>query len=319
MDEKEGKGTLEDYLFEKVKKSGYPLEIETSNSLENEKFVVFNTQYYFDEEARQGRDIDIYALPLEPDPLDDKLLPFVLTTDVSIECKKSETHAWVFYTRPRIPMSSIYMEGQYRATVPKPQRFSTDSFEWFLQQECLMLHYDKFERIAIAYEEIKERKLDKGPGIEGKNGSSRREIFEAINQLVKFTCYEIHQTHTRTTELSSASNREFITILFPVIVFDGDLFEVFFDSGEPKLQRKNHVLLATNYRCPYCREVESFAVDIVHRSHFSEFLQVLKMHFFKTRESIFRNRDELVKKAKADRAESAIEAGKSRAPAQSRA
>ena len=45
------KDTLEDYLIRKIKKSGYSLEIEVSNSLENEKFVVFNTQYYFDEEA----------------------------------------------------------------------------------------------------------------------------------------------------------------------------------------------------------------------------------------------------------------------------
>lgn len=311
MEAKRGKDTLEDYLFEKLKKSGYPLEIETSNSLENEKFVVFNTQYYFDEEAQQGRDIDIYALPLEPDPLDDKLLPFVLTTDVSIECKKSETHAWVFYTRPRIPMSSIYMEGQIRVTVPRPKEFSADSFEWLLQQKCLTLHYDKIERIAIAYEEIKKTKLAKGTGKEGKNGSSRREIFEAINQLVKFTCYEIHQTQTRITKLTSTYDREYITILFPVIVFDGDLFEVFFDSGEPKLQRKNHILLTTHYRCPYCREVESFTVDIVHRSYFGEFLKVLKTKFYKTRENILGKRDELLKKAKEDRNKSAIEASKS--------
>jgi len=301
MKQEEGKDTLKDYLIEKVKKSGYPLEIEISDSLEKQKFVVFNTQYYFDEEAKQGRDIDIYALPLEPDPYDDKLLPLFLRTDVAIECKKSETHAWVFYTRPRIPMSSIYMRGQYRTTVPKPEKFPTGSFEWLLQQKCLVLHYDKFERIAIAYEEIKKKKIDKETGKEGKNGSSRKEIFEAINQLVKFTCYEIHKTYDRITELSKTSGREYITIFFPMIVFDGDMFEVFLVSGEPILEKKTHMLLATHYRCPYCGEVESFTIDVVQRSHFNEFLRTMKMHLYKTREAIWKNLDELLKKAKEDR------------------
>ena len=301
MNQEKGKDTLEDYLIEKVKKSGYPLEIEISDSLENERFVVFNTQYYFDEEAKQGRDIDIYALPLEPDSYDDKLLPFILRTDLAIECKKSETHAWVFYTRPRIPMSSIYMEGQYRTTIPKLGEFLAESFEWFLQQECLVLHYDKFERIAIAYEEIKKKKMDKETGKEIKNGSARKEIFEAINQLVKFTCYEIHKTYARVMELSKTSDREYILIFFPIIIFDGDLFEVFLVSGEPTLRRKTHILLNTHYRCPYCGEVESFTIDIVHRSYFTEFLQTMKMHFYKTRETMSKNRDKLLKKAKEDR------------------
>lgn len=59
----EEKKTLEDHLIKAIKKSGYPLEIEISNLLDKD-YVVFNTQYYFDEKAKQGRDIDIYASPL---------------------------------------------------------------------------------------------------------------------------------------------------------------------------------------------------------------------------------------------------------------
>jgi len=299
MNQEKGKDTLEDYLIKKVKESGYPLEIEVSDLLESEGFVVFNTEYYFDEEIKQGRDIDIYAIPLEPDPVDDRLVPLHLTTDVAIECKKSETHAWVFYTRPRIPMSSVYVSGQYRTTVPEPEEFSPESFDWFLQQGCLRLHYDKFERIAIAYDEIKKRKMDKESGKEAKKGS-RKEIFEAINQLVKFTCYEIHGTQDRIKELPK-NDAEHITIFFPIIVFDGDLFEIFLVSGEPRLEKKTHMLLTTHYRCPYCGKVESFTVDIVHRSYFKEFLRILKMHFYATRETMLKNRDELLKKAKEDR------------------
>jgi hypothetical protein len=302
MTQEERKSTLEDYLLGRVKKSGYPLEIEISNILENERFAVFNTQYYFDAEAHQGRDIDIFALTLGPEVIDDKLLPLSLRTDLAIECKKSETHAWVFYTRPRLPMSSIYMHGQFRTTVPKPEEFSMESFEWFLQHKCLILHYDKFAEIAIAYEEIKKKKMDTENGKKRKNGSSRKEIFEATNQLVKFTSYEMHQIYERIAKLPWKDKREVTTLFFPVIVFDGDMFVMFLDSGEPRLERRKHVLLGTHYRCPYCLNVESFTVDIVHRSHFNEFIQLWKTHLHTTKETMLRNHSELLKKANEDKA-----------------
>lgn len=62
MKPEEKKKTLEDHLIEKIKESGYPLEIEISTLLDKE-YLVFNTQYYFDDEIKRGRDIDIYAIP----------------------------------------------------------------------------------------------------------------------------------------------------------------------------------------------------------------------------------------------------------------
>lgn len=300
MNPEEKKDSLEDYLLAKVKKSGYPLEIEVSNILEEERFAVFNTQYYFDAEAQQGRDIDVYAMPIER--VDDGLSPLALNMNLAIECKKSETHAWVFYTRPRIPMSSIYIRGQFRTTVPKPEKFSPESFEWFLQESCLALHYNRFAEIAIAYDEIKKRKMDTESGRERRNGSSRKEIFEAVNQLVKFTSYEMHQIYRRIASVSQTPYREVITLFFPIMVFDGDMFVMFLDDGEPRLERREHVILGTHYRCPYCDNVESYTVDIVHRPIFKGFLQLWKTHIADTTKVMRGNHSELLAKANEDRA-----------------
>jgi effector-binding domain-containing protein len=289
----------EEHIIEKIKRTGYPLEIEASNSLENKRFVVFNTQYYFDEEIQQGRDIDIYALPLNPDPLDDSLLPFRTDYYLPIECKKSNTHSWVFYTRPRIPMNSIYMKGQYETTIPELKTFSSESFEWNFEQKILeLLHYRKFERIAIAYDEIKKEKFQKGENTE----KGRREIFEATNQLVKFVSYELHGTERRISNLpESLPKRENIIIHFPIIVFDGDMYEASFTSGELKLEETNHVLLSTHFRCPYCKEVRSFTIDVVHRSYFDEYLKLLITHLHILNESISGFRNELMDRAAANR------------------
>jgi hypothetical protein len=289
--------TLEKHLIKQIKRSGYPLEIETSEILESRHFVVFNSEYYFDEEAQKGRDLDIYALPLEPDPLNDAILPFRLRFELAIECKKSDAYAWVFYTRPRLPMSSVYVGGQLTTTFPKRKKWSEDSADWFFDRECLKLHYDRFDRIAIAYDELKKDKANE------KAGSHRNEIFEATNQLVKFVNYLNHRTGKLVSELPAETPyREVIMILFPVIVFDGDMFEVFFKGNEPMLWKTKHILLSTHRYCPYCKESKSFTIDIVHRSYIEEFTDLLITYFVKMNEIFLEKRDDLKSRISNDRA-----------------
>lgn len=296
MNPDETNKTLEDHLIQQVKKSGYPLEIEISNILESRHYVVFNSEYYFDEEIQQGRDIDVYALPLDPDPLNDEILPFRLRLELAIECKKSEPYAWVFYTRPRIPMNSIYMTGQLTTSFPKLGEFSGDSSGWLLESKCLKLHYDGFERIAVAYDELKKGKANE------KAGSHRNEIFEATNQLTKFVNYLNHRTEKRISESpEERPKREMIMILFPIVVFDGDMFEVFFKGGEPMLWKTKHILLSTHRHCPYCKDSKSFTIDVVHRSYFEEFTDLLRIHFIKMNKIIFEKHDELLSKIDNDR------------------
>jgi hypothetical protein len=296
MNPDERKRTLEDHLVQQVKKSGYPLEIEISNILDGKDYVVFNSEYYFDEEIQQGRDIDVYAVPLETDPLDEKISPFVLRLELAIECKKSEPYAWVFYTRPRLPVNFIYMEGQLTTTFPKRKRFSGDSSQWLLENECLKLHYDRFDRIAVAYDELKKDKANE------KAGSHRNEIFEATNQLIKFVNYLNHRTEKNLSELpENRPKMEIIMILFPIIVFDGDMYEVFFKGGEPMLWKTKHILLSTHRHCPYCKESKSFTIDVVHRSYFEEFTDLLKTQFTNMNKIILEKHAELLSKIDKDR------------------
>ena len=294
-----------DYLIKRIKQSGYPLEIRISDILDNDEYYVSNTQYYFDEDTKQGRDIDIFASPLFFDldkkliDLENKLRPFRVRTDMAIECKKSQTHAWVFYTRPNVKLSGYHVSGQFKTSVPKNTKTLVDPFKRELQ-DCFAFHYHDFERVAIAYDEIKKQKLEKGTT--RKDNQSRREIFEAINQLIKFTCYETHQTLNRFLNLSvKTAYKDIIVFYFPIIVFDGDMFEVIFDSGEPNVERTNHIILKTEYNCSYCNEVESFTLDVVHSSFFSEFMNILRMDFEKVRNNILKRHIELLEKVKENR------------------
>ena len=280
----EKKRTLEDHLIEKIKESGYPLEIEIS-ALLDKKYIVFNTQYYFDEEIEQGRDIDIYAIPFfnlerfSNEELAEKFGPFELRTEIAVECKKSDTHAWVFYTRPLIrPVSVIYTDGQYSDDFSSIGIVSPVRSHLFLERA---LHYGNFKEAAIAYDEIKKK----------GNAKSRREIFEAVNQLVKFVSYEM-----RPPKETSAPTKHFsIFMMFPIIVFDGDMFEVTLESGEPKIERRKQLLLNTHYRSTHTQKVESFLIDVVQRSYFPRFIETLNQDFARIQNVILQDRDNLAK------------------------
>jgi hypothetical protein len=289
------KDELVEHIINEIKKSGYPLEIEVSNLLDNEGFIAFNTRYYFDEELQIGRDIDIQAFPIEVD-LDFASLPVSGRMDLVIECKKSTSQAWIFYTRKRLPVNSIYIGGQYHTTMLKPKEYFEDSFNNRFQNKYLALHYNKFSRIGIAFQEIKIGKIGKNEKIAKNEKSGLKEIFEATNQLVNFICYETHQIYKRLANLpKSRSVKELAMLLFPIIVFDGGMFEVVFDSEEPILTQTNHVLLETHYRCPYCGEVESYTIDVVHRSYFQQFLKDFKTNLIITNANIRKNAIELEK------------------------
>lgn len=294
----EEKRTLEEHLKREILKTGYPLEIQVSSLLERESFIPFNTHYFFDEELRIGRDIDIFSHPPTETEMDltDETLKVAIRIDLPIECKKSTTHAWVFYTRPKLSMNGIYINGQYHNTMIQP-KFSTDSFNWVFLEQYLVLHHKEFEHIAVAYDEIKKEKKDKG------SKSSMREIFEATNQLVKFVCYETHQIFKRIEKFPEyrARQRELVVLFLPVIVFDGDIFEVTFGNLEPKLRKVSNLLLQTHYRCPSCLKVESYAIDIVQATYFNEFLRTVKANLNKTKEILLQKNDELLSRIRKDK------------------
>lgn len=179
----EKKGSLEDFLLRKVKESGYPLEIELSNLLDK-NYSVYNTAYYRDVETQQNRDIDIHAFYNDPreEYYETRLKPLIVRIDLAIECKKSETHAWVFFTRPfegfNDPfLTGLLLDGQFKSSVPRTEDYGVGCFDYWFPQILHSSHHSKFERIAIAYDEVKKK----------KDSSNRKEIFEAVQQLVKFT------------------------------------------------------------------------------------------------------------------------------------
>lgn len=81
------------FLIEELKKTGFPLEMEILNILNSGNWIARPNDYYYDYDLNIGREIDIRASLFPHEQASNfNAFPFL-----AIECKKSQTMAWVFF------------------------------------------------------------------------------------------------------------------------------------------------------------------------------------------------------------------------------
>jgi len=281
MSEKRRK--LEDHIREVIQRTGYPLEIEVSDILEKD-WVVFNNVPYLDEDENKTRTIDIYAInysELEQFVSIGKPVFFV-STPLLVECKRSDTHVWVFFTRPNstpgfgngqtLDFLQVFTKGK--------KKFLDELLDFFRSDK---LHYNRFSRLAHTYAEVK---------IQGQS-SEKQEIFEASNQLMKFVSYEMRKESERIA--GDVSNRNF-SFLFPVIAFDGMIYEAIVRGGEIKLLKRVHILLETSRYSKLTRNILGYLIDVVAKPGFAQYLKLLNEDIVTIRHFFASNEKELIEK-----------------------
>lgn len=285
---------LEDYLAEELDRTGYPLEIEISSILD-EKYIVSNNAYFFDWKENKAREVDISAFPKQREyEKETKITPFALVHRLIIECKRSNTHAWIFLTRPR---RIFWFEGQcmsFENIVTKDARMC---FLHTVLAKCgCSLHYDSFKRVASIYAEIK---------YQGQR-SQKSEIFEAKNQIVKYIDYSIVQFLERLKNRGfNPSTNHLIWLYHPVILFDGKMYEAIMKNGSIQLFERKHLLLSARYSPSYVKDFPNtespglpYLIDVVRNDYFGDFLSILEEEYSTLWKCIFSNNKELSKEAK---------------------
>ncbi len=279
----------EEYLLKLLEKTRFPLEVEVSDLLEPD-WIVFNNEAYVDEDEGKTREIDIFAIhDSETDQLTWVNPPrLFLATDLALECKRSETHAWVFLTRKKAVPPGL---GSAQ-TLDFLQVFSGGSASFLGNPlELPKLHYDTTERLAHAGTPIKLEKLG------GKGGSQkdeRGEIFEARNQLMKFSHDFLNSYRKR---FATDPTRRDIVLLFLTVVFDGPLYEARIENREWNIAPSDHVLLKTGRYSKTTGNYESYLVDVVTKRQFPEYVKVLNRDISLIRNEVMSRSQELLSKA----------------------
>jgi hypothetical protein len=214
-----------------------------------------------------------------------KSLPLCLSTELDIECKRSENFAWIFFTVETDYAPEESIDGQY---IDELQICSKKPELRQLRDVIVgdtRLHYHGFERFAVAFDEI----YLKGKKDEYEGGKD--EIFEAENQLKKFIAY----TNEKSLEEKWPDMKR-ILFYFPCIVFDGKMFEATVENGKLELEKRKHIVLVTQYRPSYSLWEQSFLIDVVHKSYFQKYLRKIVHDITLLSENIVKNRNKLLKK-----------------------
>jgi hypothetical protein len=258
-----GNAASDKHIMEELLKTGYPLEIKVSEELErNWNWIVFNNEPYFDEDASKTREIDVSAIHVrEPKQLvlRSKKSPFFLEFRLALECKKSDTHAWIFFTRPEIVTIGIG-DGQ---TDDFLNIFSKGKKSFLNELQIPTLHYSRFKRAARTYCEVK---------YQGQS-SGKSEIFEASNQLAKFLSFDMERE--RKTIAETTSSRD-VMFYFAAVIFEGKLYEAIVKKGKLQLTRKDHVLLKTGIRSKVRERYFDIVIDVVTTDGISRYLKCLE-------------------------------------------
>lgn len=286
---------MRDYLREQILKSGYPLEVEIHSILERNWFVTHNA-YFLDEEQNKTRLLDMHAVTTptfkDQDESSAELPNFSALLNLAVECKKSDEYAWIFFTVPSYLRLLGY--GQY---FDHTKAFRQDAaLDLYFDNPDSLFHYYSFEKVASSFLEVK---------LEKSSGKRRepREIYEGVSELVKFVSYQI-QSH------SSSSRRRYeecerttdiwkpmfeIIYYFPVLVYQGQLYEALFEDGRIQLEERNHLLLERYYRPPYSQTPLAYRIDIVKSGFFPQFIKIIERDVEWFHSQLIRNRDEIVR------------------------
>jgi hypothetical protein len=249
-----------EFIKKKLMKKGYPLENYVQSLLVDDDWHVQPNAYFLDKDTNQGRELDIKAVS---DYGSDSWTHF--TTTLLIQCRRLPGNAWIFFSIPK--PSALYMPST---------NFNIAGFLKTGHQEIFDMkktHLDKREVLATNYCEI----------ITNKERSNKRvdNIWECVITLIKAASQETEEQLADTEQYLNediGSFDEFVAdpfevayFSYPVIVFDGKMYEAKFSDDEITLERKKYVQLFVDYISG--RYKGRFSIDVISKEKFSRYLK----------------------------------------------
>jgi len=251
--------------------TGYPTEIVAASELAKHGWDVIHSPSYRDDIEGISREMDLWAYKETRVNQQDTYVGVYLFA----ECKKSEK-PWVFFCTAA-EYAKKRLGGVIKATRIYNKSRSLHAFSNRYSEKALVSdddlrgfhHYFSKNHLARSFYEPFKGK-EKGGGAPA--------IYSAIMTVVKATLF-----YYRDAGVSRVSN--WLRIYYPIVVFDGQLFEAHVISREEiDLRSASHIQLAFSYFEPTTgisqhdmwESHHEFIIDVVTAEHLPEFLQVLE-------------------------------------------
>ena len=246
--------------------TGYPTEIVAASELAKRGWSVIHSPSYRDDIEGISREMDLWAYRAAKTRVNHQ--DARVGVYLFAECKKSEK-PWVFFCT-----AEEHAEGRLGSVIKATRIDKLHAFSNRYSEKALISddnlrrfhHYFSKHHLARSFYEPFKGK-EKGGGAPA--------IYSAMMTVVKATLF-YHRD-------AGASN--WLGIYYPIVVFDGQLFEAHVISREEiDLRDAGHIQLAFSYFEPTTARSQrdmwesyhGFIIDVVTAEHLPEFLQVLE-------------------------------------------
>ena len=250
-----------DRIIKEMEKSGYPLEIKATLILESNGWNVLNQEGYLDVETDMWRTINILATKYTNIPNSSVYERMLMI--LTVECKKS-SKPWVFWVRDKKGLRTFDPIAAYGLIkLESKPLFHPLHFEKLV--DCFHYYFQEFGKIGV----IPCEPLTKG----------KSSIFEAKNQVIKSLLYEreryrkfLSMQEAREKVRANLKIADFVLVVYPLVIFDGHLYELEYIRDKPKLTLSKYIQYLTSFGFP---TAEKFVIDIVEIGFLKEYLRVL--------------------------------------------
>ena len=244
-----------------LKKSGHPVSLRASIILNKKGWYVRNAPRYFNPNLKISREIDIVAQK--------KSIYVKNAIDVLIvECKKSKDYPWVFFRQNKFNTDVLSLNVDMAETTEGA------IYDW-LEKRVFKKHY-YYRRPCYTYYFVANAKPD---------SKVSKQIFDATGQVLSALSFYFVQRSNLISEYKLKPRVP--TFFYPIIVFDGKMFEAEIKERNTNIKETNWIslwiekeleeplLMRFLYKQGFRRIVCSkpIIIDIVKLGYFEEFLK----------------------------------------------
>lgn len=261
-------------MIDALKRSGYLIESRLINILANQEYYTYPNETYPDPTTGKSREIDLFAGSYRKVAnlyLQNASMMIDVTHDLIIECANNPQPA-VFFKRTEKKKFTIFGKYRYNKLEQEILENENPADHYFLDFTVSSneFHYNKIERCSQYCSFTPKKNIGGGAKKEwlASHPDSMHDTFNKIHDFI--------QSRKGSNEDWINTNRKhevYLSMIYPVIVLQGEIYESYEENGDVKLQKVNHVIFEFNR---YEEDSSSLLIDIITEDYFLEYLQLLK-------------------------------------------
>lgn len=211
-----------------------PTEVKVTEILKRNMWGVHNEYPFFEDETKINRTIDMKAnkyMDIKTKIKDAEELTF--KCNLYIECKKSSTNTWVFYTQS---MPDSYLDYRiYRLANDITEKTFSTAVRLYSENK-IKVKGNLYSKIPMTFEKIRYRIALSHQNIFSSKDKGKDDFHDAKMKLLKVLKYDDEKFIENGNEL----------FIIPIIIFNGNVYEYFNFGGEQKINKLDYIRYLTH-------------------------------------------------------------------------